>query len=152
MLSDMAEMLELSGANQFKVRAYENGARALMEFGGDLDDAVATGALRKVPGIGDTIFSHAAELLRTGRIAYYDELRAKYPQGLSDCLRIPRLGASTLRTLHQALGVDSLESLAAPWLAGRVAALKGFGPKSRDHILRGIAAVRAASGFFLYPA
>jgi len=152
MLSDMAEMLELSGANQFKVRAYENGARALMEFGGDLDQAVATGALRKVPGIGDTIFSHAAELVRTGRIAYYDELRAKYPQGLSDCLRIPRLGAKKLRTLHEALGVDSLESLELACLDGRVSALKGFGPKSRDHILRGIAAVRAASGFFLYPA
>ena len=152
MLSDMAEMLELSGANQFKVRAYENGARALMEFGGDLDEGVATGALRKVPGIGDTIFAHAAELVRTGRIAYHDELRAKYPQGLSDCLRIPRLGASKLRTLHQALGVDSLESLEAACLDGRVAGLKGFGPKSRDHILRGIAAVRAASGFFLYPA
>src|SRR4029079_9727036 len=116
MLSDMAEMLELSGANQFKVRAYENGARALMEFGGDLDEAVATGALRKVPGIGDTIFAHAAELVRTGRIAYHDELRPKYPQGLSDGLRTPRLGASRLRTLHQALSVDSLESLEAACL------------------------------------
>ena len=106
----------------------------------------------RCPASGDTIFSHAAELVRTGRIAYYDELRAKYPQGLSDCLRIPRLGARKLRTLHEALGVDSLESLEAACLDGRVAALKGFGPKSRDHILRGIAAVRAASGFFLYPA
>jgi DNA polymerase/3'-5' exonuclease PolX len=71
------------------------------------------GALRKVPGIGDTIFGHAAELVRTGRIAYYDELRASYPPGLTDCLRIPRLGARKLRTLHQELGVDSLEALEA---------------------------------------
>ena len=145
-------MLELAGANQFKVRAYENGARAVMEFPGDLDEAVATGALRKVPGIGDTIFGHAAELVRTGRIAYYDELRASYPPGLTDCLRIPRLGARKLRTLHQELGVDSLEALEAACLDGRVAALKGFGPKSRDHILRGIAMVRAAAGLFLFPA
>jgi DNA polymerase (family 10) len=152
LLSDMAEMLEISGANQFKVRAYENGARAVMEYPGDLAEAVATGALRKVPGIGDTIFSHAAELVRTGRIAYYDELRARYPPGLTDCLRIPRLGAAKLRTLHRELGVDSLESLEAACLDGRVAGLKGFGPKSRDHILRGIAMVRAAAGLFLFPA
>jgi DNA polymerase (family X) len=152
MLTDMAEMLEISGANQFKVRAYENGARAVMEFPGDLDEAVATGALRRVPGIGDTIFGHAGELVRTGRIAYYDELRARYPPGLTDCLRIPRLGARKLRTLHEELGVDSLEALEAACLDGRVAALKGFGPKSRDHILRGIAMVRAAAGLFLFPA
>ena len=145
-------MLEISGANQFKVRAYENGARAVMEYPGDLAEAVATGALRKVPGIGDTIFSHAAELVRTGRIAYYDELRAQYPPGLTDCLRIPRLGARKLRTLHQELGVDSLEALEAACLDGRVAALKGFGPKSRDFLLRGIAMVRAAAGLFLSPA
>jgi DNA polymerase (family 10) len=152
LLSDMAEMLEIAGANQFKVRAYENGARAVMEYPGDLAEAVATGALRRVPGIGDTIFGHAAELVRTGRIAYYDELRASYPPGLTDCLRIPRLGATKLRTLHKELGIDSLEALEAACLDGRVAALKGFGPKSRDHILRGIAMVRAAAGLFLYPA
>jgi DNA polymerase (family 10) len=152
MLTDMAEMLEISGANQFKVRAYENGARAVMEYPGDLAEAVASGALRKVTGIGDTIFSHAAELVRTGRIAYYDDLRAQYPPGLTECLRIPGLGARKLRTLHQQLGVDSLEALEAACLDGRVAALKGFGPKSRDHILRGIAMVRAAAGLFLFPA
>jgi len=92
MLSEMADMLELSVANQFKVRAYENGARAVMEFPGELAESVASGALRKVPGVGDTIFSHAGELVRTGRIAYYDELRAKYPPSLTDCLRIPGLG------------------------------------------------------------
>lgn len=152
LLSEMAEMLELSGANPFKVRAYENGARAVVEFPGDLAEAVATGALRRVPGIGDTIFGHAAELVGSGRIAYYDELRASYPPGLTECLRIPRLGATKLRTLHRELGVDSLEALEAACLDGRVAALKGFGPKSRDHILRGIAMVRAASGLFLFPA
>ncbi|HEX4441713.1 MAG TPA: PHP domain-containing protein [Thermoanaerobaculia bacterium] len=152
MLSEMADMLELSGANQFKVRAYENGARAIMEFPGELADSVASGALRKVPGVGDTIFSHAGELVRTGRIAYYDELRALYPPTLTDCLRIPGLGSRKLRTLHHELGIDSLEALQLACLDGRVAALKGFGPKSRDHILRGIAMVRAAAGRFLYPA
>lgn len=143
-------MYELAGANRFKVRAYENGAEALLGFTGDLEDAVRTGRLREVPGIGDTIFGNVRELVTTGRLRLYDELRASFPRGLSECLRIPGLGAAKLRALYDSLGVDSLEALEHACREGRIANVRGFGQKSAEHLLRGIAMVRASSGFFLH--
>jgi DNA polymerase (family X) len=151
-LSEIAEMLELSGANRFKVRAYENAAEALLAFPGDLAEAVRTGTLRQLPGIGDTIFSNLEALATTGRLPLYDELRASFPRGLSDCLRVPGLGARKLRQLHDALGVDSLDALERACLEGRLEKLPGFGKKSADHYLRGIRTVRASSGLFLHAA
>jgi DNA polymerase (family 10) len=149
-LLEVARMLELSGANPFKVRAYENAAEALLAFSGDLDEAVRTGSLRELPGIGDTIFSNVRDLATTGRLPLFDALRAKYPPGLADCLRVPGLGARRLRQLHEALGIDSLEALEAACREGRLASLRGFGRKSAEHYLSGIRAVRAASGRFLF--
>ncbi len=151
-LAEIAQMLELSGANRFKVRAYENAAEALLAFPGDLAEAVRTGSLRQLPGIGDTIFSNVEALATTGRLPLYDELRASFPRGLSECLRVPGLGARKLRQLHDALGVDSLDALERACLEGRLEKLPGFGKKSAEHYLRGIRTVRASSGLFLHAA
>jgi DNA polymerase (family 10) len=148
----MAEMLELAGANRFKVRAYENGAQAVLAFPGDLEEAVRTGRLRAVPGIGATIFANVESLVDTGRLPAYDELRASFPRGLSECLRVPRLGARKVKILYDALGVDSLEALERACREGRLEKVRGFGKKSAEHLLRGIAVVRAASGFHLHSA
>jgi DNA polymerase (family 10) len=151
-LAEIAEMLELAGANKFKVRAYEKGAEALLGFPGNLEEAVRSGDLRSVPGIGDTIFANVRELVTTGRLGLYVELRASFPRGLSDCLRIPRLGAAKVRALYDALGVDSLDALERACREGRLADVRGFGKKSADHILRGIAVVRASIGLHLHSA
>src|SRR5262245_36665057 len=151
-LAEIAEMYELAGANRFKVRAYENGAEALLGFSGDLEEAVRTGRLREVPGIGDTIFGNVRELVTTGRLGLYDELRASFPRGLSECLRVPGLGAAKLRTLYDSLGVDSLEALERACRDGRIAGGRGFGRSGAEHLLRGIAMVRASSGFYLHSA
>ena len=151
-LSEIAEMYELAGANRFKVRAYENGAEALLGFTGDLEQAVRTGRLREVEGIGDTIFANVRELVTTGRLALYDQLRATFPRGLSDLLRVPGLGASKVKALYDALGVDSLDALERACREGRLANVRGFGNKSAEHLLRGIAVVRASTGFHLHSA
>lgn len=148
-LMEIAQMLELSGANRFKVRAYENAAEALLAFSGDLAEAVRTGGLRELPGIGDTIFSNVETLATTGRLPLYDELRASYPPGLTDCLRVPGLGARKVRQLYEELGIDSLDALEQACLEGRLSKLRGFGSRSAEHFLRGIRTVRASSGLFL---
>ncbi len=145
-------MYELAGANRFKVRAYENGAEALLAFPGDLDEAVRTGRLREVEGIGDTIFANVRDLVTAGRLPLYDELRASFPRGLSDLLRIPGLGAAKVKALYEALGVDSLDALERACREGRLARVRGFGRKSAEHLLRGIATVRASIGFHLQSA
>ena len=151
-LDEMAVMLELAGANKFKVRAYENAAHALLGFSGDLESAVQSGELKKVPGIGATIFANVQSLVLTDRLPVYEELRATFPPGLRECLRVPRLGARKLKALHEALRLESLDDLERACREGHVAEIKGFGPKTAEHILRGIAMVRASEGLFLYPA
>ncbi len=141
-------MLELAGANRFKVRAYENGAKALLAFSGDLTEAIRSGRLREIPGIGATISANIQTLAATGRLPLYDELRTSFPRGLSDCLRVPRLGARKLKVLHDALGVDSLDALERACREGRLENVRGFGKKSAAHLLRGIRMVRASEGFF----
>ena len=144
-------MLELAGESVFKVRAYENGARTILAFPGDLEEAVRSRELLAVPGIGSGLFANIESLLRTGSFPYYDELRARFPPGLRECLRIPGLGARRVRQLHEALGIDSLETLDKACREGRLSAVKGFGPASVARIVKGIALLRSSAGFHRYP-
>ncbi len=145
-------MLELAGSNVFKIRAYEEGARAIRGFSGNLVEAVRTRELLKVRGIGAGLFSNIETLVTTGSLPYYDELRASFPPGLSECLKIPGLGARKAKQLHEKLGLDSLASLEKACREGKVAELPGFGPKTEERILRGIEMIRAGAGLHRYPA
>ena len=143
-------MLELKGENPFKVRAYENGARAILGFSGDLEEAVRSGELRKVTGIGATLFGNVRTLVETGSLPYHEELRAAFPPGLRECLRIPGFGARKAKQLYDALGVDSLAALEKACSDGSLARVKGFGPRSAEKILRNIAVMRATAGYHRY--
>jgi DNA polymerase (family X) len=151
-LQEIAGMLELAGANRFKVLAYENGARAILGFGGDIEEAVRSRELLSVKGIGATIFANVETLVATGQLPVYEELRAAFPPGLRECLRVPGLGARKVKALYDAIGVDSLESLERACVEGRLSGIRGFGAKSARNILRGIGLVRVSSGRFLYSA
>lgn len=143
-------MLELAGENPFKVRAYENGARAILAFSGDLEAAVASRELLKTRGIGAGLFANVETLVRTGSLPFYDELRARFPPGLRECLRIPGLGARKVKQLHDALGIDSLAALESACREGRLAGVKAFGARSAERILNGIALVRSSAGLHRY--
>ena len=106
--------------------------------------------LLKVPGIGPGLFANIEALVATGSLPYLDELRARFPPGLKECLRIPGLGASRVRQLHEALGIDSLDALDRACREGKLAAVKGFGSKSAERILKGITSLRASSGLHRY--
>lgn len=149
-LEEIAAMLELAGENPFKVRAYENGARAILAFSGDLETAVASRELLKTPGIGAGLFANVETLVRTGSLPFHDELRARFPPGLRECLRIPGIGARKVKQLHEALGIDSLAALESACREGRLAGVKGFGARSAERILNGIALVRSRAGLHRY--
>jgi DNA polymerase (family 10) len=151
-LEEIAGMLELAGENVFKVRAYDAGARAVRGFSGDLAEAVRTKDLLKVRGIGSGLFSNIETLVTTGRLPYYEELRASFPPGLRECLRVPGIGARKVKLLHERLGIDSLPALESACRAGLVAQVKGFGPKTEERILRGIEMVRSTAGLYRYSA
>ena len=145
-LAEIATLLELQGGSRFKVRAYAGAARALEEADQPLDVLIRTGALESLPGVGPASRSVVEELARTGASSYHEELQRQSPVALLELLRVPGLGASKVRALHDELGVASLDDLEDAARAGRLLRVKGFGPRVQASILEGIAFVRASSG------
>ncbi len=138
-LEDIAVLLELKGENPFKIRAYSTGARALETMEDDLGELIELGKLSGMRGIGSALVEKIETLYATGELAYYTELHASVAPGLIAMLEIPGLGGKKVKKLHDALGVESIDALKAACESGEVEALKGFGKKSAEKILTGIA-------------
>jgi DNA polymerase (family 10) len=149
-LEEIAVLLELKGENPFKALAYTKAARILETFHGDLAKLVAGDDLASI-GLGEALRLKVAEMVTTGRLEYHEKLRASVPGGLLDLTAVPGLGAKKIRALHDQLGIASLADLEAACRAGRVRALPGFGAKTEEKILAGIARGRTYEGQFVYP-
>jgi DNA polymerase (family 10) len=144
-LSQIAAYLQLRGQARFRIRAYEQAADALRAI--DADDLAPLerdGTLARTRGIGPATLSVVRDLIATGESRYLEQLRADTPPGLLDLLRVPGLSTDRVHKIHEALGVDSLESLEAAARDGRLATLKGVGPKTAQRILKGIDLLRAS--------
>lgn len=140
-LDEMAQLLELDGASTFEVRAYQNASRAIGGLEGDLGEIVARGGLVGVPSLGKSIIAKVTALVTTGHMRQYDELVARIPEGMRQMLRIPGLGPKRIRQINQALGITTLDELKQAAENGSLASLPGFGAKSQENILKGIAFV-----------
>jgi DNA polymerase (family 10) len=145
-LEEIGSLLDLTGENKFKARAFSSAARAIEKADRTPVDLVQTAELESLPGIGPVTAKVIRELLSTGRSAYYDDLRARTPTGLKELLSVPGLGATKARQLYDALGVASLEDLAAAVEAGTIAQVKGFGEKTQQRIANGLRFVRGGAG------
>lgn len=137
-LEEIAVLLELRGENPFKIRAYQTGARALETLEEELDVLLEANELGKVPGMGSALIEKVATLRAEGELPFLETLRASVEPGLIEILEIPGLGAKRVRKVHEALGVNSIESLQAACESGAVAEIKGFGAKTAEKILNGI--------------
>jgi DNA polymerase (family 10) len=139
-LSQVGTLLEIQGANPFRIRAYENAARIVAEHPVPLRGLVADGAdLKELPGIGKDMAGYIKELVDTGRLRVLDELTSEVPATLLDLMRLPGVGPKRARKLWKELGVTTLEELDAAARAGRVEDLDGFGAKTQARILEAIA-------------
>src|SRR6266436_1930114 len=137
-LTNIATLLDLKGENPFKSRAYTSAARALEMLEEPLDKLVAENRLAEVNGIGESIQKKFLELITTGKLAYYEELKAATPPGLVLMLDIPGLGPKKIKAIHDELGVETIEQLEQACKDGKVAKLKGFGEKTQKNICDGI--------------
>ncbi len=137
-LSEIGVWLELKGENPFKTRAYANAARIVESLTEPLETLVAEQRLSEIKGIGQALQEKITTLVTTGRLPYYEELKASLPAGLTDLLHIPGLGPKKVKALHEQLKIASVEALEAACHAGQVAGLPGFGEKSQAKILEGI--------------
>ena len=137
-LEEIGILLELKGENPFKTRAYFNGARTISGLDETVKTLCSSGQLGSVKGIGAALQKKIEELVETGGLAYYEELKASIPEGLIEMLDIPGLGAKKVRAIHEALGVDTVDALEMACRSEKVAGLSGFGKKSEQKILDGI--------------
>jgi DNA polymerase (family 10) len=142
-LVNIGTLLELKGENPFKTRAYHNAARAIESTSESLDKLIAEDRLGEIKGIGDALQEKITTLVTTGRLPYYEELRASVPKGLVDMLEISGLGPKKLRALNQELGIENTDQLEQACKDGKVAALAGFGEKTQQNLLEGIHRRRA---------
>jgi DNA polymerase (family 10) len=142
-LEDVGLLLQIKGANPFRIRAYENAARTVDDHAVPLRAMVADGAdLTQLSGIGKDMARYITELVTTGRLSILEELTAEIPRSLLELVRLPGVGPKRARKLWEALGVSTLDALEAAARDERVAELDGFGAKTQQRILDGIARLR----------
>lgn len=137
----IADLLEFQGANPFRVRAYRNAARTIRDLTESLEHLVynAPDSLTELSGIGADLAEKITLLVKTGSLPLLEELRQQVPVGVLDVMRVPGLGPKRAATLYRELGITSLEALQEACAAQKVRELPGFGAKTEQKILEGIA-------------
>ena len=133
---EIADLLELQRANPFRVRAYRRAAQTVGELDRSLSTLVARGDdLDALPGIGTDLAERIVEIVRTGRCALLEQLRAEVSPRLASLMKLPHLGPQRVRTLHDELGIETVQQLHAAAEAGQVHGVRGFGPRLEQEIL-----------------
>ena len=141
-LNDIAELLELKGDSTFKMRAYQRAAHIIDSLNIPLERLMADDRLREVPGVGESIAQKIQELIETGGLAYYDDLRRQFPEGVTALIHIPGIGPKTALKLASALSIKSVDELEQAIADGRVAKLPRMGEKLVDNIRRQLGVAR----------
>ncbi|SVC33246.1 uncharacterized protein METZ01_LOCUS286100, partial [marine metagenome] len=133
-----ASLMELSGANSFRVRAFVNAARMLEELEVDIPQMAQQGTLTEIDGVGKGVAEFIGEYIEHGSAEAYRTLTETIPEPLLDLLRIPGLGTKKIKAIYDTLGIASIPDLAAACEDGRLDQMPGFGTKTQQNILKGI--------------
>jgi DNA polymerase (family 10) len=149
-LEKIATLLELKDENPFKIRAYTNAARSLETWGGNIADLANEETLEKIPGIGKAIAAKIKELVETGSLKFFEDLRAEFPADILELFSLPGLGAKKIKALHEKLQVSSIAQLHEACVAGRVAELPGFGKTTQEKLCRAIDERQKYAGSFTH--
>lgn len=148
----VADLLEFQGANSFRIRAYRNGARTIRDYPQSLSSLASEGKskLTEIDGIGDDLAQKICTLVQTGSLPMLVELKEQIPESVLALLRIPGMGPKKAAALYNQLGIKSLEELKTACDAGEVRKLKGFGAKTEQLILQGMAIAEQANQRILW--
>lgn len=142
-LYEIADLLDLDEV-PFKPRAYRRAARAIEDTPTPIEDLVAEGRVRDLPGVGEAIAAKVAEIVATGKLHYHQELKEKLPVDLHALTQVDGVGPKTAKLLYGELGVRTLADLAQATRASRIRTVKGLGEKVEEKILRGLEDARRA--------
>jgi DNA polymerase (family 10) len=145
LLREYSELVVITGGDPFRARNYEKAAKAVAGYPDDVT-GMGEAALVKIPGIGKSIAGKITEYQRTGTFAALEELRGKVPPGVRDLAKVPGLGPKRAVQLATELGIDDVAGLEAAVRDGKLRGLAGFGAKSEERLLRGLAVMSAGEG------
>ena len=149
-LEEIATLLELQGANTFRIRAFNNASRILRSLEADLETFVRDASDGKVKGIGPALSGDIEALYETGELPFLDELRDSFPESLLEILNIPGLGAKKVKALYEQLEIESIDELEQACKDEQLAQLKGFSNKTEKNIIEAIERYRNFSSQFLF--
>ena len=141
LLSKYADLIEIQGADLFRIQAYRNAARTIESLSQPVAQLLDEGKdlkKLKLPGIGKSMAEHIEEIVKTGTLGTLAELRKKLPATLDELLEIEGLGPKRTKQLYEKLGISSVKKLEEAIASGKLESLAGFGKKSIEKISRGI--------------
>ena len=141
MFERVADLLEIQGANPFRIRAYRTASLTIEGIATPLASLIGQDdgkALQKLPGIGKDLAGKIVTIVRTGSLPLLAELSRHTPESLVTLLQIPGLGPKRAKLVHEALGVETIDQLQAAAAAGRLGRIRGFGKATEQSILRAI--------------
>ena len=145
LLLEFADLLSILTDDSYKPRSYEKAARSVGGYHADVSELDMKGILQ-IPNVGKSIGEKVVEIQRTGTFADLEALRAQIPPGVRELMSIPGLGPKKAMVLYRELNVSSVPELVAAIEGERVAALKGFGGKTQENILRGLQQLSDSGG------
>ncbi len=146
--NEIADLLEIKGANPFRIRSYRNAALVIEGYPISFKRLLEKGpeALKGIPGIGESIREKIIEMLETGHCTFHDNLVRELPPGILDILRLSGVGPKKTAEFYKFLGIGSVEELRRAALDGKLRELPGMGPKSEEKILRAIESFQKMDG------
>ncbi len=142
----VAALLEIKGDNPYRIRAYQRAAQNIEALTVDVEELAAKGKLERIPGIGKDLAQKIKEILETGTLQKYEELKREIPPELLKFLEIPGFGPKKAKIVYEKLGIKTIEELEKACLEHRLARLPGFGPKTEENILKGIKLLKQKRG------
>jgi DNA polymerase (family 10) len=145
LLYDISELLELSGENIFKIRAYSRAARTIEGSTEDIEKIAREKRLEEIPGVGEAIARKIEEYLTTGKLRFYEELKKQVPQELHELVQIPGIGPKTVQYLHKGLGIKSVMELEKAAKEHRLRRISHFGEVKEENLLKSIERYRHRS-------
>src|SRR2546422_428915 len=147
--NQIADLLEIQGANPFRVRAYRRGAASLESLTDNIEAIVQQGAVRNISGIGEDLEKKIVEYLQSGRMEFHEQLKHEVPLGLVKMVEIPSVGPKTAKQIYDQFRIQTNEELEALCRTDSLLGVPGFKKKTIENILRGIELYRRRRGNYL---
>lgn len=151
LLREIAAAYEIKGNDRFRQVAYQRAADAVDHAGSDIKDTWENGQLEEVPGIGKTIAGHLDEYFRKGRVGHFEQIKKSLPKGMFTLLGVPGVGPKSAYKIAKELKINTIEELKKAAVAGKIAMIPGFGKRSEEELLEGIAETERRGNRVLLP-